>query len=244
MNTNSAHADALKKANYMVVSMARALKNADNVFMGVASYLPFVSIVLAKKLYNPDLKWFTILGYNPMPKHLPLSTVHPWISKYCEAKIQLGEIFDMSARGEIDCVFLAGAQIDEKGNINNSHLIIKDRKIQLPGGAGGALLHATAKRPILWQGKHDTRIFVKRVQRITAAGKPYKIVTPLCIFKFDEKLDKLVVESVHPWISFDELQRNTGFEINDAMKTEEPTEEEIRIVEEIDPHGFRRIELE
>jgi len=235
---------SLEKANYMVVSMARALKDAENVFMGVASYLPFVAIVLAKKLYNPELKWFTILGYNPMPKHLHLSTVHPWISKYCEAKIQLGEIFDISARGEIDCVFLAGAQIDEKGNINNSHIIVKDRKIQLPGGAGGALLHATARRPILWQGKHDSRIFVKEVQRITAAGKPYKVVTPLCVFKFDEDLDKLIVESIHPWVSFDELQKNTGFEVNDTVKTEEPREEEIRIIEEIDPHGVRKIELE
>lgn len=236
--------NSLERANYMISSMAKALKDAENVFMGVASYLPFVAIVLAKKRYNPDLKWFTILGYNPMPKHLPLSTVHPWISKYCEAKIQLGEIFDMSARGEIDCVFLAGAQIDEKGNINNSHLIINGRRIQLPGGAGGALLHATAKRPILWQGKHDSRIFVKKVQRITAAGKPYKVVTPLCVFKFDERLEKLVVESIHPWVSLEELQKNTGFEVNDAPKTEKPREEEIAIIDEIDPHGIRKIELE
>lgn len=235
--------DVLQRANYMVVSMAKALKDAENVFMGVASYLPFVAIALAKKLYNPDLKWYTIVGYNPTPNHLPLSTVHPWISKYCEAKIQLGEIFDMSARGEIDCVFLAGAQIDERGNINNSHLILKDRKIQLPGGAGGALLHATAKRPILWQGKHDARIFVKEVQRITASGKPYKVITPLCVFRFDEKSCKLVVESIHPWVDFETLKVNTGFDVNQASKTEEPTDEEIEAIDEIDPHGIRKIEL-
>lgn len=236
--------NSVETANYMISSMARALKDAENVFMGVASYLPFVSIVLAKKLYNPDLKWFTILGYNPIPKHLPQSTVHPWISKYCEAKIQLAEIFDIAARGEIDCVFLAGAQIDEKGNINNSHLTVNGRKIQLPGGAGGALLHTTAKRPILWQGKHDRRIFVKNVQKVTAAGKPYRVVTPLCVFKFDENLNKLVVDSIHPWVSFDDLQKKTGFDVNDAGKTKNPTEEEIRIIEEIDPHNIRKIELE
>ncbi len=234
----------LDKANYMISAMARMLKDAESAFMGVASFLPFMAIVLAKRLYNPDLIWYSIVGYNPNPKHLPMSTVHPWIAKYCDAKLQLAELFDIAARGELDVVFLAGAQIDQRGYLNNSHIYIGERRVQLPGGAGGALLHATARRPILWQGKHDRRIFVKEVQRITAAGKPYRVVSPLCIFKFDEKLGRLVVESIHPWSSYEELKERTEFEVNDAEKTPPPTEEELELMDSIDPHKFRKIELE
>jgi glutaconate CoA-transferase subunit B len=234
----------LDKANYMISSMARLLKDAESAFMGVASFLPFMAIILAKRLYNPDLIWYSIVGYNPNPKHLPLSTVHPWISKYCDAKLQLAELFDISARGELDVVFLAGAQIDQRGYLNNSHVYIGERRVQFPGGAGGALLHATAKRPIVWQGRHDTRIFVKEVQRITAAGKPYRVFSPLCIFRLDDALGRLVVESIHPWSSFEEVKENTGFEVNDAPPTPEPSDEEIELIERIDPHGIRKTVLE
>ncbi|ADC65322.1 coenzyme A transferase [Ferroglobus placidus DSM 10642] len=234
----------LDKANYMISAMARLLKDAESAFMGVASFLPFMAIVIAKKLYNPDLIWYSIVGYNPNPKHLPMSTVHPWISKYCDAKLQLAELFDISARGELDVVFLAGAQIDQRGYLNNSHVYINGKRIQFPGGAGGALLHATARRPIVWQGKHDRRIFVKEVQRITAAGKPYRVVSPLCIFKFDEKAGKLVVDTIHPWSSYKEIKEKTEFEVNDAPTTPPPTEEEIELMNRIDPHGIRKIVLE
>ena len=234
----------LDKANYMISSMARLLKDAESAFMGVASFLPFMAIILAKRLYNPDLIWYSIVGYNPNPKHLPMSTVHPWISKYCDAKLQLAELFDISARGELDVVFLAGAQIDQRGYLNNSHVYIGERRVQFPGGAGGALLHATARRPIVWQGRHDTRIFVREVQRITAAGKPYRVFSPLCVFRFDDALGRLVVESIHPWSNLEEVKENTEFEVNPAPPTPEPSEEEVELIERIDPHGIRKTVLE
>ncbi len=234
----------LERANYMISAMARLLKDADSAFMGVASFLPFLAIAVAKRLYNPDLVWYSIVGFNPNPYRMPMSTVHPLIAEYCDAKLQLAELFDISARGELDVVFLAGAQIDSRGYLNNSHVYIGDRRVQFPGGAGGALLHATAKRPIVWQGKHDPRIFVKEVQRITAAGKPYRVFTPLCIFKLDESIGRLVVDSIHPWSSYEEVKEKTGFDVNEAPPTTEPSDEEIEIIQELDPKGIRRLVLQ
>jgi len=110
-------------AEYMIVSMARILKDAENVFMGVASNLPFFAIWLAKQLYNPELTWLNIPGkINPSPSHPPKSTVDFQLLKNSSSSLTLANIFDMSARGELDVAFLSGVQIDKFGNFNLSHI--------------------------------------------------------------------------------------------------------------------------
>ena len=85
-------------AEYMIASMARILKDAENAFMGVASNLPFFAIWLAKQLYNPELTWLNITGkINPLPTKPPKSTVDFQLLKSSSASITLANIFDMSA---------------------------------------------------------------------------------------------------------------------------------------------------
>jgi len=110
------------RAEMMIVTMARLLRDADNVFMGVASNLPFFSIWLAKELYNKDLTWLNIPGrVNPRPSFPPRSTVDFQLYKNGSASITLSQIFDMSARGELDIAFLSGVQVDKHGNFNLSY---------------------------------------------------------------------------------------------------------------------------
>jgi len=230
-------------AEYMTISMARMLEDAENVFMGVASNLPFFAIWLAKKLYNPDLTWLNIPGkINPLPTKPPKSTVDFQLINNSSASITLANIFDMSARGELDVAFLSGVQIDKFGNFNLSHIPEGDKiKIQFTGGAGSALLCATTKRVIFWRTKHDKRAFVDKCPINTATGNVYKVVSPIAIF--GKKDGILNMESINPNSSFDEVSNNTGFPINEAPFTEVPTDDELKLLRDFDKEGIRNIEF-
>ncbi|MFQ5786852.1 MAG: CoA-transferase subunit beta [Thermodesulfobacteriota bacterium] len=231
------------RAEMMIVTMARLLKDAENVFMGVASNLPFFSIWLAKELYNKDLTWLNIPGrVNPKPNSPPRSTVDFQLSKNGSASITLSQIFDMSARGELDYAFLSGVQVDKYGNFNLSHIADGNRvKVQFTGGAGNALLSANTKRVIFWRTRHDKRAFVERCSVYTATGNIYSVVSPIAEFKKKDGI--LVLESIFPYSSYDEVAKSTGFPVEPAPFASPPNEEELKLLREFDPEGIREIEF-
>lgn len=231
------------RADMMIVTMARLLRDAENAFMGVASNIPFFAIWLALRLYNPNLIWFNIPGrINPNPAFPPLTTVHSEIGREGRASMTLAEIFDMSARGELDVAFLSGVQIDKFGNFNLSHIAEGDRiKAQFTGGAGSALIYPNTKRVILWRTKHDGRTLIDRCPVITASGNVYRVVTPLAVFKKENGF--IGLESIHPYSSYEEVAENTGFSVSQAPFTPLPTEEELKLLNEFDPKRIREIEF-
>jgi glutaconate CoA-transferase subunit B len=230
------------KADMMIVVMARLLREAENAFMGVASNLPFFAIWLGKKLYNPNLTWLNIPGrINPSPDFAPRTTVHDQLYKG-RASITLAEIFDMSARGELDVAFLSGVQIDRYGNFNLSHISEGGRiKAQFTGGAGSALIYPNTKRVILWRTRHDKRTFIDKCPIVTASGNVYRVVTPIAVFR--KETGGLVLDSIHPYSSYDEVRENTGFPVSPAPFTPPPTEEELNLIRDFDPGRVREIEF-
>jgi glutaconate CoA-transferase subunit B len=222
----------------MVVSLARLLRDGETVFHGVASPLPMVAILLAKRLHAPNLVYLNITGsVDPRPDHLPLSTVDPSLLRGTRALVTLTDLFDLSARGRLDTAFLSGVQIDGRGRINMS--VIGDfahPKVRLPGGAGSAALMPTARRTILWRTKHDPRTFVDRLDFVTAAGNVDRVVTPLCVFHRRDGI--LAVESVHPGVTSATLKAATGFPISvddEIPVTPVPTEPELTALSDVDP---------
>jgi len=115
--------------------------------------------------------------------------------------------------------------------------------VRLPGGAGSAVLIPTAKRAIIWRTKHDKRTFVQNVDFITARGNVSAIVTPLCVFTMYQ--GELILKSVHPTSSIDEVAQNTGFPIKylEMETTPPPTDEELKLLQKIDPQDLRNIEF-
>jgi glutaconate CoA-transferase subunit B len=231
----------------MAVAMSRLLRDGELAFHGVASPLPMVAILLAKATHAPNLVYLNITGsVDPTPDHLPRSTVDPALLHGSRSIITLADAFDLSARGELDAVFLSGVQIDARGRINMSTIgDYAHPKVRLPGGAGSAFLMPTAKRVILWRTRHDPRTFVEELPFVTGAGNVDRVVTPLCIFRRDPASGRLVVESIHPYSSPDDVQAQTGFEVNGegAPTTPPPTQEELAALERVDPEGIRRIEF-
>ena len=227
----------------MAVSLARLLKPGETVFHGVASPLPMVATLLAKRLYAPSLVYLNITGgIDAQPQHLPISTVDPALLRGTRALVTLADLFDLSARGRLDVAFLSGVQIDGQGRINMSAIgDFAHPKVRLPGGAGSAMLMPTARRVILWRTKHDPRIFVDELDFVTAAGNVDRVVTPLGVFVRREGL--LRVESLHPGVTPAMMRDATGFPVDVGLETPEtrpPSAEELDALREIDPDGVVR----
>jgi glutaconate CoA-transferase subunit B len=231
----------------MAVAMSRLLRDGELAFHGVASPLPMVAILLAKATHAPNLVYLNITGsIDPTPHHLPHSTVDPLLLEGTRSMITLADAFDLSARGELDTVFLSGVQIDAAGRINMSAIgEYEHPKVRLPGGAGGAFLMSTANRILLWRTRHDPRTFVEQLPFVTGTGKVDRIVTPLCVFRRDPERNRLMLESIHPYSSAEEVAAQTGFAVDLAgvATTPAPSEQEIAALERIDPEGVRRLEF-
>ena len=242
-----ARVDQATVAAQMAVALARLLRDGETVFFGVASPLPMVAALLARRLHAPGLTILTIPGgVDPEPRALPISTVDPRLLVGSPALITLADIFDLSARGRLDTAFLGGVQIDRAGRINLSAIGDPRRpKVRLPGGAGSAALMPTARRTILWRTRHDARTFVAELPFVTAAGNVDRVVTPLCVLRrLDGALD---VESVHPFSSPDEVRGATGFPVTvgpETPPTPAPTDAELAALRELDPTGVVAAELQ
>jgi len=233
-------------AAQMVVALARLLRDGETVFFGVASPIPMVAALLAKRLHAPRLVILTIAGgVDPEPERLPTSTVDPALLHGARAQVTLTDIFDLSARGRLNTAFLGGVQIDGRGRINMSAIgDFRHPTVRLPGGAGSAAIMPTAGRTILWRTRHDPRTFVAELPFVTAAGNVDRVVTPLCTFRRVAGL--LTIESIHPTSSPDDVRARTGFPVDlnpDTPITPPPSEAERAALREVDPAGIATVEL-
>lgn len=224
----------------MAVAMARLLHSGETVFHGVASPLPMVATLLAKRLYAPDLTYLNITGaVDAQPEFLPVSTVDPALLEGTRALVTLADLFDLSARGRLDVAFLSGVQIDGQGRINMSAIGPWERPtVRLPGGAGSAMLMPTARRVILWRTRHDPRTFVERLDFVTAAGNVDRVVTPLGVFVSRD--GRLEVESLHPGVTPEAFREATGFAVDvgpETPTTPPPTADELAALRMVDPGG-------
>jgi glutaconate CoA-transferase subunit B len=230
----------------MVCAMARLIPDGSKVFHGVSSHMPMIALLLAKDLHAPGAVHLNIPGgTDPDPVRLKKYTsAGPELLERATAYFPLMEVFDLAMRGELDVAFLSGIQFDSRGNVNASVIgDYKKPKVRMPGGAGSAVLIPTAKRAILWRTKHDKRTFVNQVDFVTTRGNVERIITPLCIFKMEQ--GEMVLETIHPTSSLEEVEENTGFPIkySQIAYTPLPTKEELSALKRIDPGDFRNIEF-
>lgn len=236
----------IRPCDMMTIAMARLIEDGDRVFHGVSSHMPMVATLAAKRLHAPNAVHLNIPGGVDPQK--------PVLSEYTSAggelwqnacaSFPLMEVFDLSMRGGLDVAFLSGVQFDAAGNVNASVIGEYRRpKVRLPGGAGSAVLIPTARRAIIWRTKHDRRTFAGGVDFVTAQGNVSEIVTPLCIFTMYQ--GELILKSVHPYSSIEEVAENTGFPIRyfSIEQTPPPTERELRALWEVDPMDYRGIEF-
>lgn len=132
------------------------------------------------------------------------------------------ELFDCAGQGRIDAFFLGGGQIDGQANINLVGVGDYPRSApRWPGSFGSAYLYFTVPRVILFREEHSPRVFVEKVDFISAPGTsapgihrpggPVALLTGKALFSFDKTRPGFTLESLHPGHEAEEVRAATGF---------------------------------
>lgn len=233
-------------AEQMVVCLARLIGDGEVVFQGVASPLPMVAIALARALHAPGAVALSVAGgVSPMPPGLPRSSTDPALAIGAAAVFANEDFYDLCARGKIDLAFLGAAQIDGRGRTNGSVIGPHDApKVRLPGAGGAAMILPTARRVVLWRTQHSPRVFVERLDFVSAAGNLDRVITPLAVLRLVG--GRLALESVHRWSSAEEVRAQTGFALPErgaVPATPPPSEGELAALARVDPERVRELEF-
>jgi glutaconate CoA-transferase subunit B len=227
------------------------------VLVGVG--IPNLAANLARKLQAPGLNMVYESGaVGSNPTRMPLSIGDPCLVSGAKSVCSMYEQFAYYLQGgRIDVGFLGGAQIDKYGNINSTVIgSYKTPKVRLPG-SGGACDIASNVRKIIVITPHEKRRFVEKVDFLTSpgfvggkqawkelklrGGGPYAVITNLCTFKFDEETGEMMVVSLHPGVTIEQVQENTPWTVKVAEKLEQtppPTEKELSTLRSLDPDGI------
>ncbi len=248
----------------MVVTLARQFRSEDIVLNGTVSFIPVAAILLARATHAPGLTWVAgAVGVDAQPEPLIGNTLDPTMWKRCVMYLPQEHMWSYVHRGVLETFCIRGAQIDQYGNINNT--VIGDYarpKVRLPGSAGMGDMGSLDKRIFIWTTTHTPRTFVERVDFRSCAGYldggdsrerlglkngPQLVITNLCVMDFEPQSKRMRLKSVHPGVTVEEVQAQTGFPLiipKEIPRTEPPTVEEICLLREvIDPHGMRRREF-
>lgn len=207
----------------MIARISREIRDKETVGVGALSPLPAAAALLARELQAPGLT-LAIFGSEEWP-----------------FREGTKEFFDLAQRGGCDLFFLSGAQIDHSASIN-LHFIgsYKKPRVRLPGGAGAAMMYCMAGRVILFTNRHDPKVLVEKVDFVSAAarsepgffrrGTADRLITPMCVMKYNPGPGRLSLESIHPGISLEKLQQETGFDLGKETvpATEEPSPAELK----------------
>ena len=192
----------------LIFTIARLLEGVRHVAVGASSPIPGAAALLTRAL-SDGATHVSILG-----------------SRRHNAFTNGGvEIFDLAAQGRIDAFFLGGGQIDGQANIN---LVgsgpYPATEVRWPGSFGSSYLYYLIPRVILFREEHTRRVFVPKVDFVSAPGPrddgvyrpggPHALLTRLCLFSFDKARKRFVLQSVHAGHTVDEVRDNTGFDFD------------------------------
>ena len=240
----------------MISVASRFLEDGRTAAVGTGA--PCAAAMLAQRTHAPGLVvFFESGGVAPLMPTMPISVGDSRTFYRGVMASSMYDIMETCQRGMIDYTFLGGAQIDMYGNLNST--IIGDDfmkpKVRFPGSGGANDLGSFCWRTLVVTVQ-DKRRFTNDLDFITTPGYltgkgareaaglpagtgPYKVITDLAVFGFDEETKRMKVESLHPGVGLKRVQENTGFELilpESLPTTDPPTETELRILrQEVDP---------
>ena len=183
--------------------------------------------------------------------------------RWAEAYYQHDQLLNNQRHRRQGVFYCGGIQIDAYGNSNligigddYDHL-----KFRGPGAIGTCNATVQSGRWHLVTTSHSPRVLVERVDFVSALGYgrgepdlrrklglendgPKYIITPLCVFDFDEATSRARLKSVHPGVTVEDVVTATGFEIvipDEVPTTDPPTAEELHLLRtRIDASGALR----
>jgi glutaconate CoA-transferase subunit B len=236
----------------MTVAAARALRNEDVCFVGIG--MPSAASNLARLTHAPDITLIYESGtLATKPSVLPLSIGDGELCETALTTVSVPEMFRYWLQGgRITVGFLGGAQIDKFANLNTTVVgPYAKPKVRLPGG-GGAPEISTSSGEIFIIMNQGKRSFVDKLDFVTSLGHgeggdhrarlgvttkgPTRLVTDLAIFEPEPQSKEMIVTSIHPGITREQIQENTGWPVRYADKVTEtpaPTARELEVLREL-----------
>ena len=242
-------ADNYTSNEMMTIAAARALRNEDVCFVGIG--MPSAAANLARLSHAPGITLIYESGtIATKPDVLPLSIGDSELCETALTTVSVPEMFRYWLQGgRMTVGFLGGAQIDKFANLNTTVVGPYDKpKVRLPGG-GGAPEIATSCGEIFIIMAQSKRSFVDKLDFITSLGHgeggdhrarlglktkgPTKLVTDLCVFEPDPASKEMTVVSIHPGVTREKIQENTGWPVRftaNVAATPAPTSQEVDVL--------------
>jgi len=236
----------------MTIAAARALRNNDVCFVGIG--MPSAASNLARLTHAPDITLIYESGtIATRPDVLPLSIGD---GELCETALTTTPVVEMFRywlqAGRMTVGFLGGAQIDRFANLNTTVVGSYDKpKVRLPGG-GGAPEIASACGEIFIIMAQSKRAFADKLDFVTSMGHgeggdhrarlglktkgPTKLITDLCVFEPNPVTKEMIVSSIHPGVTRDQIAASTGWTVRFAAniaETPSPGSRELQVLREL-----------
>jgi acyl CoA:acetate/3-ketoacid CoA transferase beta subunit len=236
---------------------SHVLEDNKSVFVGTG--LPMIAAMLAQRTHAPNLLlFFEAGGIGPEMPVLPISVGDSRTFYHAVAASSMHDSMAMAQAGYIDYGFLGGAQIDRHGNINTTVIgPYEHPKVRLPGSGGANDVGTLCDKTIIIM-RQDKHRFLEKLDFLTTPGYlngydsrektglpkgsgPFRVITQLGMYEFEEKSKQMQLLSVHPGVTIDAIQENSGFKIiipETVTTTKAPTAKELKILKKIDPAGM------
>jgi glutaconate CoA-transferase subunit B len=234
MSPTAGGAPVVSREDQMTVVAARALSDGTRCFVGIG--LPSVAANLARGTHAPRLVLVYESGtIGAKPLRLPLSIGDGELAETADAVVTVPEIFNYWLQpGRIDTAFLAGAQIDRRGNINTTVVGSYERPtVRLPG-AGGAPEIASGCERVIVVMRQNKRSFVDELDFLTSVGHPERVITDIGVLQPEPATGELVLTALHPGARVDEALEATSWPLKVAGRvavTDPPTADEMRVLQ-------------
>jgi len=247
----------ITRSDICIVACADAFRGDGEIMVSPMGLTPSIGARLARATFEKDLVLTDgvssiISGNYPVGKGGPDPVVEGWMP--------YRTVFDTLWWGKRH-VMMGATQIDRYGNQNIACIGDWDKpKAQLlgvRGAPGNTINHPTS----YWVPGHSKRVFVEEVDMVSgigydrakelgAAAKHHEIrvvVSNLGVFDFATEDNRMRLRSLHPGVTVEEVQENTGFELvvdGDVPESRLPTDEEIKLIREVfDPNGYGQKEV-
>lgn len=245
------------RAEICVTACSDAWRGSGEVLAHAVGTVPTISARLARLTHSPEL----VLGDGEaflMSEPPPLGGTAA-DGGQIEGWVPFRRIFDILNAGKRHSV-MGASQVDRYGNQNISLIGDWERPTRQLIGARGAPGNTVNHRTDYWVARHSAKVFVESVDVVCGVGNDRArahassslrfhdlgvVITNLAVLGYDAD-GRLEVRSLHPGVTAEEVQANTGFPIAcpPGPPTRLPTEEELRLIRTvIDPKGLRDREV-
>lgn len=242
-------------AELVITACAEAWRHDGEVMATGIGPLPRIGAALAKVSFNPLLQTTdgeTYYASEPVPPGKRAGPVE------IEGYANYDRVFS-SLWGGRRHAMVAPSQFDRFGQANISvlgdHRKPKVAWVGARGFPGNSICHPNS----FFFPAHNNRAFIEgEVDFVCMAGyNPARylngrppvgldlrvIVTNLCVMDFGGPDHAIRVVSLHPGVSFEEVQDNTGFPLarigNDIPTTPAPTADQLALIARLDPNNVR-----